>query len=78
MTRTADARDAAEREIDARQQERRDLGQEYLKAQFTRLGAAAGDAFKQVGDSIGKGLEDAGRKMRESMQGTAKDAPPAH
>lgn len=69
MTRTADARDAAEREIDARQRERRDLGQEYLKAKFTRFGAAAGDTFKQMGDSIGKGLEDAGRKLRESMQG---------
>jgi hypothetical protein len=52
---------------------RSELSQAYASARLVRLGRAAGEAARGVGDSIGQGLEDAGRALREKMQD-----PPAH
>lgn len=51
------------------EEDRRTLQSEYLKARVARLGDAATKALKSVGDQIGQGLEEAGRKMREASQG---------
>jgi hypothetical protein len=51
------------------EEERRTLQADYLKARVARLGDAATKALKSVGDQIGQGLEEAGRKMREASEG---------
>ena len=52
--------------------ERSRLQASYVHARVTRLGSAAEDALKTMGEQIGQGLEDAGRSLRESMR---KEAP---
>jgi hypothetical protein len=47
--------------------QRRDLGAKYLRARVKRLGVAADDALKGLGEQLGHGLEDAGRALRESL-----------
>jgi len=69
----ADKAPEAERgDLDARarrlEDERTALRQAYLRARLERLGSAAGETLKGVGEQIGQGLEDAGRKLRESMK----------
>jgi hypothetical protein len=46
--------------------QRRDLETAYLQARVKRLGVAADDALKTFGEQLGRGLEDAGRALRES------------
>jgi hypothetical protein len=45
---------------------RRDLEVAYLRARVKRVGVAADDALKSLGDQLGRGLEEAGRALRES------------
>jgi len=47
--------------------QRSDLQAAYLRARVKRLGVAADDALKSLGEQLGHGLEDAGRALRESM-----------
>jgi hypothetical protein len=46
---------------------RRDLQAEYLKARIKRLGVAADEALRGMADQLGRGLEDAGRALRDAM-----------
>jgi hypothetical protein len=46
--------------------QRRDLEVAYLRARVKRVGVAADDALKSLGEQLGRGLEDAGRALRES------------
>ncbi len=48
--------------------ERRDLQQAWLSARVKRLGVTAGETLRGLGESIGRGLEEAGRRLRESAQ----------
>jgi hypothetical protein len=68
LARPADER----REIAARREtlaaERRELQSAYLRARVARLGTATEDALETMGEELGKGLEDAGRALRESMR----------
>jgi len=45
---------------------RSELQTRYLKARVARLGETANDTLKQLRDQLGRGLEDAGRKLRDS------------
>lgn len=53
---------------EALEAEGRRLQGEYLNARVARLGEAAGDALRSVGEQIGQGLEEAGRRMREAAR----------
>lgn len=63
-------------EIDARVAElearRSALRRESIDAGMHAAGAAASDALRTIGESLGKQLEEAGRKLREAASG----APP--
>lgn len=52
---------------------RDDLRADYLHAQAQAVTDAAKDTVRSVGESIGRGLEEAGKRLREAAQGT----PPA-
>lgn len=45
--------------------ERTELQTTYAKARVTRLGNAADKAIRGMADQLGRGLEDAGRALRE-------------
>jgi hypothetical protein len=59
--------DAGERAA-ALQRERFALWQTYVKAKVERLRGAAENTVRDVGKQIGQGLEEAGRRIQESMQ----------
>lgn len=69
----ANARADDDRRIAAAEAERSRLVEEYASAQLTRFGRAAGEAARGVGDAIGKGLEDAGRALRDSVREVPPD-----
>jgi hypothetical protein len=46
--------------------QRSDLQAAYLRARVKRLGVAADDALRSLGEQLGHGLEEAGRALRES------------
>jgi transcriptional regulator with XRE-family HTH domain len=48
--------------------ERRELQTAYVGARVARLGVAADEALKGLGEQIGQGLEEAGRAIRDSMR----------
>src|SRR5262245_9967253 len=48
--------------------QRAELQKTYVAARVARFGATAGDMLRGLGEQIGKGLEDAGRRLRDSMQ----------
>ena len=50
---------------EALESQRNDLRGAYLKARVTRLGGAADDAIRGMADQLGRGLEDAGKALRE-------------
>ena len=58
------------------EQERRDLQQAWIEARLRRVRATAGEALRGLGESIGRGLEDAGRRLRESLEEGAGGPPP--
>ena len=48
--------------------QRAELQKTYVAARVARFGATANDMLRGLGEQIGKGLEDAGRRLRDSMQ----------
>ncbi len=50
---------------EALEAERRDLEGAYVKARVARLGVAADEALRGMAEQLGRGLEDAGRALRE-------------
>jgi hypothetical protein len=71
------ARPALEEQVRQREADRRDLQQAWLEARMARLGDAAGAAMQGLGESLGRGLEEAGRTMRESMEAGRRPPPAA-
>lgn len=55
--------------------DRRGLQGEYVEARVARLGVQAQDALKDIADQLGRGLEDAGRSLRESSRGGQDEKP---
>ena len=68
-----DARADAAAKREALVAQRHELQTAYVNARVKRLGVAADDALKGLGEQLGQGLEDAGRALRNSMR---RDAPP--
>lgn len=62
------ARERLGEQVAALEGERRDLQQAWIAARLARLGTTAGEALRGLGESVGRGLEDAGRQLRESLQ----------
>jgi hypothetical protein len=50
---------------EALESERNDLRGAYLQARVKRLGVAADEAIRGMADQLGRGLEDAGKALRE-------------
>ena len=48
-------------------EQRAELQKTYVATRIARFGATANDMLRGLGEQIGKGLEDAGRRLRESM-----------
>jgi hypothetical protein len=71
-----ESRDAAAQEVATLEQQRRDLQQAWIGARLARAGATAGEVLRGLGESLGRGMEDAGRRLRESMQGGNDQPPP--
>jgi hypothetical protein len=71
------AREPLTQQVAALERDRRELQQAWLTARLTRVGATAGDALRSLGESLGRGLEDAGRRLRESAAGDAAPGAPA-
>jgi hypothetical protein len=71
------SREPITREVTTLETQRRDLQQAWIAARLKRFGNSAGDALRGLGETIGRGLEDAGRRLRESVQEGAGQAPPA-
>ncbi len=61
-------RSALTEQVTALETERRELQQAWIAARLTRVGATAGEALRGLGESLGRGLEDAGRRLRESLE----------
>jgi len=72
------SRDAAGQQVATLEQDRRDLQQQWIAARLARAGATAGELLRGLGESLGRGMEEAGRQLRESMQGGGNDQPPPH
>ena len=73
--RPTESRDAAAQDVAALERQRRDLQQAWIGARLARAGASAGELLRGLGESLGRGMEDAGRRLRDSMQG-GNDRPP--
>jgi hypothetical protein len=71
------SREPLARQVATLEAERRDLQQAWIAARLKRFGNSAGEALRGLGESIGRGLEDAGRRLRESVQEGAGQTPPA-
>jgi len=63
-----DGRDRLGRQIATLEQDRQELRRQWVAARLARAGGAAGEALRGLGESIGRGLEDAGRRLRESAE----------
>jgi len=63
----ADQRAAILEQANSLSEQRAELQKTYLATRVARFGATAGDMLRGLGEQIGKGLEDAGRRLRESM-----------
>jgi hypothetical protein len=74
---SASKREPLLRDVEALEQQRRELQQAWITARLTRVGATAGDALRGLGESLGRGLEDAGRRLREALEeGAGRPAAP--
>jgi hypothetical protein len=67
----AAARSATLAQVAALERRRDDLRADYLRAQARAVTDAAGDAVRSVGETIGRGLEEAGKRLRDAARGTA-------
>ena len=74
--RPPESRDTAMQQVATVEQQRRDLQQAWIGARLARAGATAGEVLRGLGESLGRGVEDAGRRLRESMQGGNDQPPP--
>ena len=63
----ADPQSSAGREAAELQRRTTALGQRYVAAKIERLRGAAENTVRDVGKEIGRRLEEAGRRMQESM-----------
>jgi hypothetical protein len=72
------SREPLAQQVAALDRERRELQQAWIAARLERVGNTAGEALRGLGESIGRGLEDAGRRLRESVQEGAGQTPPAN
>jgi len=70
------SREPIAREVTTLETQRRDLQQAWVAARLKRFGNSAGEALRGLGETIGRGLEEAGRRLRESVQEGAGPAPP--
>lgn len=68
------AREPTERQIAALERTRDDLHGEFLRTEARLVGDATKKAVRSVGEEIGRGLEEAGKRMREAAGG--KVSPP--
>ena len=66
--RPADQRGEVLQQATTLSEERAELQKTYVAARVARFGATAGDMLRGLGEQLGKGLEDAGRRLRDSMQ----------
>jgi hypothetical protein len=66
--RPADQRGEVLQQASTLSEQRAELEKTYVAARVARFGATAGDMLRGLGEQIGKGLEDAGRRLRDSMQ----------
>jgi hypothetical protein len=64
-----DARERTEERVAALEGTRDDLRAEYLRAQAHAVTNAAEKAVRSVGETIGRGLEEAGKRIREAAGG---------
>jgi hypothetical protein len=74
--RPADQRGEVLQQASTLSEQRAELQKIYVAARVARFGATAGDMLRGLGEQIGKGLEDAGRRLRDSMQ-DGQAAPPS-
>ncbi len=65
--RPADQRAEILQQAAALSERRAELQKTYVATRVARFGATAGDMLRGLGEQIGKGLEDAGRRLRDSM-----------
>ena len=63
----ADPRSSAASEAAELQRRSTELRRRYVAARVERLRGAAEDTVRDVGKEIGRSLEEAGRRMQESM-----------
>ena len=74
-TRQEDAkRSRTQAEVASLERTRDDLRADYLHAQARAVTDAAEKAMRSVGESIGRGIEEAGKRIRDAARGT--NAPP--
>jgi hypothetical protein len=66
----------AQEQLATLERDRRELQQAWIAARLKRLGTAAGDTLRGLGESLGRGLEDAGRRLRESLEENGGARPP--
>jgi hypothetical protein len=70
------SREPITRDVTTLETQRRDLQEAWVAARLKRFGNSAGEALRGLGETIGRGLEEAGRRLRESVQEGAGQAPP--
>ena len=63
------ARERTHEQVAALERTRDDLHAEYLRAQAHAVTHAAEKAVRSVGETIGRGLEEAGKRIREAAGG---------
>jgi Skp family chaperone for outer membrane proteins len=73
-TRTGAAKDDALAKADALSARAGELRKSWYGARFAAAGEAAKNAVKQLGVSLGQGLESAGQKMKSAIGGDEKGA----
>lgn len=72
-TRTGAAKDEALAKADALSARSGELRKSWYGARFAAAGEAAKNAVKQLGVTLGQGLESAGEKMKSAIGGDGKD-----
>ncbi len=71
-TKTGPARDETLAKADALAARGSELRKKFYAARFGAASEAAKNAVKQLGVTLGKGLESAGEKMKDALGGDAK------
>lgn len=71
-TRTGAAKDETLAKADALEARGSELRKRFYAARFSAAGEAAKNAVKQLGVTLGQGLESAGEKMKDALGGNGK------